>query len=124
VMGLGSFGGGAGAVRYLTDLGAHVTVTDQRPAAGLARSLAELEGAVVELALGGHRREDFERAEIVVVNPGVRPDHPLLAAARAAGAEITSEMELFLEAVRGRVIAITGTQGKSSTTNATHALLA
>ena len=123
VMGLGSFGGGTGAVRYLASLGARVLVTDQRSAASLARSLAELADIPVDFALGGHRPEDFERAEIVVVNPAVRPDHPLLAGARAAGVLVTSEMELFLEAVRGRVVAITGTQGKSSTANATHALL-
>ena len=124
VMGLGSFGGGAGAVRYLAALGARVRVTDKRPAAGLERTLAGLAHLPIELALGGHRREDFERAELVVVNPAVRPDDPLLAAARAAGAQVTSEIELFLEAVRARVVAITGTQGKSSTTHLTHALLA
>jgi UDP-N-acetylmuramoylalanine--D-glutamate ligase len=123
-MGLGSFGGGAGAARYLAGLGARVTVTDQRSGPALARTLDGLAGLPLELALGGHRREDFERAEIVVVNPAVRPDHPLLELARGAGARVTSEMELFLEAVRARVVAITGTQGKSSTSHATHALLA
>jgi UDP-N-acetylmuramoylalanine--D-glutamate ligase len=124
VMGLGSFGGGAGAVRYLCQQGARVTATDRRDAAGLARTLEELAGLEVEYVLGRHRAEDFERAELVVVNPSVRPDDPLLARARAAGAELTSEIELFLSAVRARVVAITGTQGKSSTTHLTHALLA
>lgn len=123
VMGLGSFGGGAGAVRYLAGLGARVVATDTRPAAGLARTLAELADLPIEFVLGQHRRSDFEAAEIVVVNPAVRPSDPLLAAARAAGARLTTEIELFLEAVRARVVAITGTQGKSSTTHATHALL-
>jgi UDP-N-acetylmuramoylalanine--D-glutamate ligase len=123
VMGLGSFGGGAGAARYLAGLGARVVATDQRPATSLARTLAELADLELEFVLGEHRRADFERAEIVVANPAVRPDDPLLAAARAAGALVTSEIELFLEAVRARVVAITGTQGKSSTTHMTHALL-
>lgn len=123
VMGLGSFGGGAGAARYLASLGARVVVTDRRPAAELAKALASLEGLSIEYALGTHRPEDFERAEVVVANPAVRPDDPLLAAARSAGARVTSEIELFLEAVRARMVAITGTQGKSSTTHATHALL-
>lgn len=124
VMGLGSFGGGAGAVRYLASLGARVTATDRRDAVGLAPTLAGLADLEVEYVLGQHRPEDFERAELVVVNPSVRPDDPLLARARAAGAELTSEIELFLEAVRARVVAITGTQGKSSTTHLTHGLLA
>jgi len=123
VMGLGSFGGGAGAVRYLASLGARVTATDRRDAAGLAPTLAGLADLEVEYVLGQHRPEDFERAELVVVNPSVRPDDALLARARAAGAELTSEIELFLEAVRARVVAITGTQGKSSTTHLTHGLL-
>lgn len=123
VMGLGSFGGGAGAARYLAGLGARVLVTDLRSASGLAAALDELAGLELELVLGQHRNQDFERAELVVVNPAVRPDHPLLAVARSAGARLTSEIELFLEAVRGRVVAITGTQGKSSTTNALFSLL-
>jgi UDP-N-acetylmuramoylalanine--D-glutamate ligase len=123
VMGLGSFGGGAGAVRYLCQQGARVTATDRRDATSLARTLAELADLEVDFVLGEHRRADFERAELVVVNPSVRPDDPLLACARAAGAELTSEIELFLAAVRARVVAITGTQGKSSTTHLTHALL-
>src|SRR5262245_27728336 len=86
VMGLGSFGGGAGAARYLAELGARVLVTDQRPAAGLAHGLAQLAGLPLEYALGGHRPEDFARAELVVVNPAVRPGDPLLELARASGA--------------------------------------
>jgi UDP-N-acetylmuramoylalanine--D-glutamate ligase len=125
VMGLGSFGGGAGAVRYLAALGARVLVTDQRPAERLQGALRELQGLDnVRFVLGAHRAADFEAAEVVVVNPAVRPADPLLKTARAAGAHLTSEIELFLEAVRSRVVAITGTQGKSSTTHATHALLA
>jgi UDP-N-acetylmuramoylalanine--D-glutamate ligase len=74
--------------------------------------------------LGEHRSADFERADVVIANPAVRPDDPLLAAARATGAEITSEIELFLEAVRAPVVAVTGTQGKSSTCHLTHGLIA
>jgi len=124
VMGLGSFGGGVGAARYLAGLGARVLATDRRPAAGLAKACRELEGTPVELVLGEHRAADFERAALVVVNPAVSPADPLLATARAAGARLTSEIELFLEAVRARVVLITGTQGKSSTSHMTHALLA
>jgi UDP-N-acetylmuramoylalanine--D-glutamate ligase len=123
VMGLGSFGGGAGAARYLAGLGARVLVTDLRPPRRLAPTLAGLADLELELVLGEHRPEDFERADLVVVNPAVRPSDPLLDAARRAGARLTSEIELFLEALRARVVAITGTQGKSSTAHATHALL-
>jgi UDP-N-acetylmuramoylalanine--D-glutamate ligase len=117
VMGLGAFGGGLGATRYLYRLGARVLVTDQRDARDLAAALAGLDGMDVELALGGHRERDFESAELVVANPAVPPASPYLAIARRAGALITSEMELFLESCRSRLVLITGTQGKSSTTH-------
>lgn len=116
VMGLGSFGGGVGAVRYLCAQGARVRVTDLRQAAELAPALEALAGLPVEYTLGQHLAADFESCELVIANPAVAPSHALLAAARAHGARIRSEMELFLEACPARVVAITGTQGKSSTT--------
>ncbi len=123
VMGLGSFGGGAGATRFLVEQGARVTVTDQRPAGELRGSLEALAGAPVEYVLGEHRAADFECAEIVVANPAVPPHHPLLERARSSGARITSEIELFLERVHARVVCVTGTQGKSSTCHLVASLL-
>jgi len=117
VMGLGAFGGGAGAARYLAERGARVRATDQRGAHELGPALEQLAGLPIEFTLGEHRRADFERAELVIANPAVAPNDPLLALARAAGARISSEIELFLEACPARVAAITGTQGKSSTTS-------
>jgi UDP-N-acetylmuramoylalanine--D-glutamate ligase len=124
VMGLGLFGGGVEVARYLARLGARVTVTDLRPAEQLAESLREIEGLGARLVLGEHRAEDFLTAELVVANPAVAPSHPLLAAARAAGAVVSSETALFLEACPARVALVSGTQGKSSTASATAGLLA
>jgi UDP-N-acetylmuramoylalanine--D-glutamate ligase len=127
VMGLGRFGGGLGAARWLADAGAQVVVTDTAPAEQLAASVAQLapwvERGSVALHLGGHRAEDFESAEWVIANPAVRPDSPWLARARAAGARLTSEVELYLERTTAQVVAVTGTQGKSSTVTFTAALL-
>ena len=123
VMGLGRFGGGVGAVRYLLEQGAHVTVTDLGSRESLRASLEEIAPLGVELVLGEHRAQDFESSAAVVVNPAVRPDHPLLERARARDVRITSEIELFLEAVPARVVAVTGTQGKSSTCSLVHQLL-
>lgn len=117
VMGLGAFGGGAGAARYLAERGARVRATDQRGAHELGPALEQLAGLPIEFTLGEHRRADFERTELVIANPAVSPTDPLLALARASGARISSEIELFLEACPARVAAITGTQGKSSTTS-------
>ncbi|MCK6446562.1 MAG: UDP-N-acetylmuramoyl-L-alanine--D-glutamate ligase [Planctomycetes bacterium] len=127
VMGLGLFGGGLEVTRYLAGLGARVTVTDLRPKEKLAESLAALAAsthAPVELVLGEHRERDFTDTELVIANPAVAPSNPFLAAARRAGVPISSELVLFLEATRARVVLVTGTQGKSSTSHQTAALLA
>jgi len=114
-MGLGLFGGGVAAARHFARRGARVTVTDLRGASELTRALEELEGLDLRLVLGEHRRADFEEAQLVVANPAVRPDNPFLEEARRAGARITSEVALFLDACPAEVVAISGTQGKSST---------
>jgi UDP-N-acetylmuramoylalanine--D-glutamate ligase len=116
VMGVGRFGGGLGAARFLLRLGADVLATDLRSAGELPEATRALEGSGVRWALGGHRPEDFSGADLVVANPAVKPTHPLLQAARSAGARITTELELFLAAAPCRRVLITGTQGKSSTT--------
>ncbi len=123
VMGLGLQGGGVEVVRFLAACGAVVTVTDKRPAEKLRESLDAIAGLGVRTVLGQHVESDFTSAELVVANPAVAPSNPLLVAARAAGVSVTSEMALFLAACPARVVLITGTQGKSSTTHATARLL-
>jgi UDP-N-acetylmuramoylalanine--D-glutamate ligase len=116
VMGLGRHGGGVGAAQYLAQEGARVTITDLADQGALADSLEELAGAGIErFHLGGHREADFTKADLVVVNPAVRPDNPLVELAQTAGARITSEIELFLDACPAPVIGVTGTTGKSTT---------
>ena len=117
-MGLGLFGGGVETARYLASLGMRVTVTDQRPAEKLAESIEALEGQPITYALGAHREVDFIETDLVVANPAVAPSSPFLAAARKAGVQVTSEMQLFLEACPARLVLVTGTQGKSSTSHA------
>jgi UDP-N-acetylmuramoylalanine--D-glutamate ligase len=116
VMGLGRHGGGVAVARWLTQNGASVTITDLASADSLADSVAEL--ADVEIAawhLGGHREADFVEADLLVVNPAVRRDDPLVARAAARGAAITSELELFVERCPATVIGVTGSNGKSTT---------
>ena len=116
VMGLGRFGGGAGAARWLAQQGARVTVTDLADEASLAHSLAALANVpIVAYHLDGHREEDFRTAHMVVVNPAVHPDNPLVALAAANGARIVTEIELFMERCPGRLVGVTGSNGKSTT---------
>jgi UDP-N-acetylmuramoylalanine--D-glutamate ligase len=124
VMGLGLFGGGVGAARWLAREGAQVIATDLRDAATLAPALTALAGSGVEVHLGEHSARDFEGAELVVANPAVSPSNPWLRRAREAGVPVTSEVALFLERCPAPIAAVTGTQGKSSTSTWLAAFLA
>jgi len=124
VMGLGRHGGGVAAARYLAKQGAVVTVTDLAPAERLQPSLAALADLPgVRYRLGEHRREDFCRADLIVVNPAVRPNHVLLREASQRAARLTSEIELFLRACPAAVIGVTGSSGKSTTSSMLAAIL-
>jgi UDP-N-acetylmuramoylalanine--D-glutamate ligase len=124
VMGLGGFGGGVGAVRFLAESGAKVIVTDLRLEEELRPSLAQLDPAwPIILRLGQHNEADFRNSDLVVVSPAVPKNSPFLAVARDADVPLTSEMNLFWERNRGRVLAITGSNGKSTTTALIHAIL-
>ena len=84
IMGLGHFGGGVAAARWLARQGAIVTVTDLADEGALADSLSLLADVpIAAMHLGGHREEDFRGADLIVVNPAVRPDSPWLQVARA-----------------------------------------
>ncbi len=121
VMGLGRFGGGVGVARYLARCGAKVTVTDRLDEAALRDSIEKLADLPIDLHLGGHVEKHFTDADLIVVNPAVDPrDNPYLAAARQAGARLSSEIGLFIDAAcagpgRLRTIGVTGTAGKSTT---------
>ncbi len=117
VMGLGLHGGGAGAVEFLARRGAQVTVTDLRTRKELAPSLAALAAyRGVRYVLGRHREADFRATDMVLKNPGVRRDHPLLIGAARRGIPIVSDVGIFFRLCPGRIIGITGTRGKSTTT--------
>ena len=116
VMGLGRHGGALGVVRFLVERGTRVTISDAASADSLGDSLDALRGvAVARLNLGGHQQRDFAGADLVVVNPAVPPNNPWLAWIVSHGIPITTEIELALAHCRGRVIGVTGSNGKSTT---------
>lgn len=123
VVGLGHFGGGVGVTRWLRKQGAHVTVTDMAPREKLADSILQLADLDVTFHLGGHDERDFTHTDLLVVNPAVPKDSPLIRAAQAAGVARTSEINLFLERCPAPVIGITGSVGKSTTTAMIGAIL-
>ncbi len=117
VMGLGLWQGGVEAVKFLHRWGAsQILVTDLRDEKTLAPSLEAIKDIPVTLRLGEHREADFARAQVVIHSPAVRPDNKYLVAAREAGAEVTQEMSLFIEACPAFTIGITGSNGKTTTT--------
>lgn len=114
VMGLARTG--VACCRFLAKRGAKVTATDMRDATALAEVMAELDSAGIRWVLGRHDEADFLSAELIVVSPGVPMDHPLLLLANGAGREIVSEIELAARFITAPLIAITGTNGKTTTT--------
>ena len=117
VMGLGLFGGGVGAARHFVENGAVVTVTDTRREQDLKPSLDALAGMPIRYVLGRHVEDDFRKADVVVVNPGVAADNPLVTMARGAGAQIEKAINLLFKLTsRNPKIGITGSNGKSTTT--------
>ena len=117
VMGLGSFGGGAGLARHLAEQDASVTVTDLKDAAALQDAVAALQGLPVRFVLGEHRDGDFIDTDRVFVNPAVPLTSPYLQLARSHGVPLDSELNLFVRQCAGRIVGITGSVGKTTTTS-------
>jgi len=117
---IGAARSGLAAVDLLVRRGARVTLTDVKADIDGANNLAK---RGVALELGGHRPDTFLRADLIVVSPGVKLDQPVLNAARDAGIPVMGELELASRWLRGRVIAVTGTKGKSTTTTLTGRML-
>jgi len=116
VAGLGRFGGGIAVARWLCAQGAQVLVTDRDSEEKLADSRRQLDGLPIAFFLGGHRKTDFTDTDLVVASPAIPLTNPLLAAARLANVQITTEIRLFIERCPCQIIGITGTKGKSTTT--------
>jgi UDP-N-acetylmuramoylalanine--D-glutamate ligase len=111
---------GLAAAELLAGRGARVTLSDSR--ADLPDA-DRLRGLGVVLELGGHTRGTFTAADLVVLSPGVPPEQEAVQAARDRGVPVIAEIELASRWLQGRVIAITGTKGKSTTTALTGRML-
>lgn len=123
ILGIGILGGGIGMARYCAGHGAELRITDMRRAEQLQPALKALQGIAAEYILGRHRAEDIDWADIVVRNPGVPSINPLLARARSQGKRIEMEIPYFIRNCPARLIAVTGTKGKTTTTTVLHHFL-
>jgi len=113
VVGLGK--SGLAAAHFLKTLGARVTVSDARPAMLIAE-LSELLEQGFSVEAGSHGLLTFRRQDLIVVSPGVPMSTPELKQVRAMGAHIIGELELGAQYLQGTVVAVTGSNGKTTTT--------
>jgi UDP-N-acetylmuramoylalanine--D-glutamate ligase len=120
VVGLGE--SGVAAALLCVAEGAVVTGTDAAPEARLPPVTRELAGKGVTLSVGGHDPAVFAGADVVVVSPGV-PSFPALDEAARAGAVVVGELELAARFAKAPIVAIGGTNGKSTTTALTQKML-
>jgi UDP-N-acetylmuramoylalanine--D-glutamate ligase len=122
VVGLGK--SGVAAALYLRRLGARVTVSDARAGEALAKEIPALLEAGVMVETGGHGVLTFRRQDLIVVSPGVPLSTPEIEKSIALGVPVIGEIELAFQGLQGQVVAITGSNGKTTTTSLVGHILA
>ncbi len=114
VVGLGK--SGVSAALFLRRQGARVTVSDARPSDALAQEIPALLDAGVMIETGGHGVLTFRRQDLVVVSPGVPLQTPEVQQVLRYGTPLIGELELAAQSLQGRIVAVTGSNGKTTTT--------
>src|SRR5215468_10463316 len=114
VVGLGK--SGVASALFLKARGARVTVSDTRTEQQLHQEIPTLLDRGIAIETGGHGERTFRDQDLIVVSPGVPTDVPPLARARALGLPVIGEIELASRFLRGKIVAITGSNGKTTTT--------
>jgi UDP-N-acetylmuramoylalanine--D-glutamate ligase len=107
---------GTALVKYLARRGARVTVSDRKPAAALQAEIKELKGITVDYELGGHPLDLLEGIDLLCLSGGVPVDLPVVAEARKRNIPLCNDTQLFLEHAPAKVVGITGSSGKTTTT--------
>ncbi len=115
VLGLGRQG--VATARYFAEQGVPVIVSDQQPAHAFEKERMALKGLEVRFEFGGHPLEMLKGASMLHLSGGVPGDLPIVEAARQRGVRITNDLQLFLEITPARVVGITGSAGKTTTTS-------
>lgn len=124
VMGLGLHGGGVGTVRFLSSLGAKILVTDMKTKAELEKSLEKLKDLKgIEYVLGQHRPEDFSNVWMVVKNPGVPWSNKYVKMALDKKISVEVDASIFFKLCKNPIIGITGTKGKTTTSELIYEIL-
>jgi UDP-N-acetylmuramoylalanine--D-glutamate ligase len=108
---------GVATALFCAKHGAIVTASDSRTEKEIGETVAKLRDAGVALELGGHHENTFLEQDLIIPSPGVPADAPLLKSARSKGITIWSEIELADYFLNGKLIGITGSNGKTTTTS-------
>ncbi len=114
VVGLGK--SGVASALFLKARGARVTVSDTKPQDQLGQEIPLLLDHGIAVETGGHGDRTFQGQDLIVVSPGVPADAPVLVQARALGEKVIGEIELASQFLPGNIVAITGSNGKTTTT--------
>lgn len=119
IMGLGLHGGGIASARFFAEAGSIVTVTDLGSPEKLQSSVDRLADLDIKFVLGEHRNSDFTDADIVIKNPAVPSGSPFLKMAK----RVETDISTFLQLSENKIIAVTGSKGKSTTVSAVYHVL-
>src|SRR6201997_4922723 len=122
VVGLGK--SGVASALFMKARGARVTVSDTKSGDELRNEIPVLLDHGITVETGGHGDRTFQGQDLIVVSPGVPVDAPPLVQARALGEAVIGEVELAAEFLRGPIVAITGSNGKTTTTTLTGEIMA
>lgn len=114
---------GVSLARFLSQNGANVTISDHKSKAELSGHLEALEGLNVTTELGGHTPKTFLNQDLIVLSPGVPPHLKIFDYARSQGVFVTGELEFCAQFVKEPMVAITGTNGKTTTTHLIYSFL-
>lgn len=117
VMGLGLNGGGVGTCKFLSKMGANITVTDLKKEEELKESLNKIKDIKnIKFVLGEHREEDFINSDYVIKAAGIKWDNKYIKLAIENGKKVDTDIGIFFELCQNKKVGITGSKGKSTTT--------
>lgn len=114
---------GVSLVRFLAENGAKVTISDHKSKAELSHHLEQMEDLSIEFDLGGHTPKKFIEQNLIILSPGVSPQLKIFDYAKQNGVQVTGEFEFANWFIKEPVIAVTGTNGKTTTTYLIHKIL-
>jgi UDP-N-acetylmuramoylalanine--D-glutamate ligase len=107
---------GLATAKFLKARGSIVSTTEAKPKEEMREAVQELEGMDIQMEWGGHRTETFLKPDLIVVSPGVDPNIEPIQKALQKGVRVISELELAYQFIQVPIIAVTGTNGKTTTT--------